>query len=104
MPAKDLMRLPYPQRPKREWPSWLTTLTDIAKGLLPPPDQFAINARQRDLLAQCASALTQAAEADDWLITAEHLRQARLALDALTGRAHTEDLLDTLFGRFCVGK
>ncbi|MFY7700220.1 MAG: tRNA uridine-5-carboxymethylaminomethyl(34) synthesis GTPase MnmE [Burkholderiaceae bacterium] len=82
----------------------VTTLTDIAKGLLPPPDQFAINARQRDLLAQCASALTQAAEDEDWLITAEHLRQARLALDALTGRAHTEDLLDTLFGRFCVGK
>ena len=82
----------------------VATLTEIAKGLLPPPDQFAINARQRDLLAQCAYALAQAAEADDWLITAEHLRQARLALDALTGRAHTEDLLDTLFGRFCVGK
>lgn len=82
----------------------VATLTDIAKGLLPPPDKFAINARQRDLLAQCASALAQAAEDEDWLITAEHLRQARLALDALTGRAHTEDLLDTLFGRFCVGK
>lgn len=82
----------------------VATLTEKAKTLLPPPDQFAINARQRDLLAQCASALAQAAEADDWLITAEHLRQARLALDALTGRAHTEDLLDALFGRFCVGK
>jgi tRNA modification GTPase len=82
----------------------VTTLTERAKNLLPPPDQFAINARQRDILTQCADALAQAAEADDWLITAECLRQARLALDALTGRAHTEDLLDTLFGRFCVGK
>ena len=82
----------------------IATLTERAKGLLPPPDQFAINSRQRDLLAQCAVALGQAAEADDWLITAEHLRLARIALDALTGRAHTEDLLDTLFGRFCVGK
>lgn len=79
-------------------------LTEKAKGLLPPPDQFAINTRQRTLLAQCADALQQAADSQDWLITAENLRQARLALDALTGRAHTEDLLDTLFGRFCVGK
>ena len=82
----------------------ITTLTEKAKGLLPPQDQFAINFRQRDLLTQVAVALGQAAEADDWLITAEHLRLARMALDALTGRAHTEDLLDTLFGRFCVGK
>jgi tRNA modification GTPase len=46
----------------------------------------------------------EAVETHDWLIIAEHLRQARLTLDALTGRAHTEDLLDTLFARFCVGK
>jgi tRNA modification GTPase len=72
--------------------------------LLPPPNQFAINARQRALLADAAAALQDAAKANDWLITAEQLRQARLAIDALTGRAHTEDMLDTLFGRFCVGK
>lgn len=82
----------------------VTTLTRTARMLLPPPDQFAINARQRTLLGETASALAEVAETNDWLITAEHLRQARLALDALTGRAHTEDLLDTLFGRFCVGK
>ena len=40
----------------------------------------------------------------DPLIMAEELRQARLALDALTGRASTEDMLDALFGRFCIGK
>ena len=75
-----------------------------AKTLLPPPDQFAVNKRQRMLLSECSEALADAADADDWLIVAEHLRQARLSLDALTGRAHTEDMLDTLFGRFCVGK
>jgi tRNA modification GTPase len=75
-----------------------------AMDLLPPPNQFAINARQRALLADAAAALQDAAKANDWLITAEQLRQARLAIDALTGRAHTEDMLDTLFGRFCVGK
>jgi tRNA modification GTPase len=75
-----------------------------AKTLLPPPDQFAINQRQRTLLAECATAVADAAGSKDWLIVAEHLRQARLSLDALTGRAHTEDMLDMLFGRFCVGK
>ena len=75
-----------------------------AKDMLPPPDQFAVNVRQRLLLNDTASALLGAADIDDLLITGEHLRQARLALDALTGRAHTEDMLDALFGRFCVGK
>ena len=75
-----------------------------AKDMLPPPDQSAINARQRLLLVGAASSLHDAAEASDWLITAEQLRQARLALDALTGRAHTEEMLDALFGRFCIGK
>lgn len=82
----------------------VSEIVDRAKTLLPPPDQFAVNQRQRILLAQCAEALADAAHATDWLIVAEHLRQARLSLDALTGRAHTEDMLDMLFGRFCVGK
>jgi tRNA modification GTPase len=75
-----------------------------AKLLLPPADQFAVNQRQRALLAECAHALDMAAGQADWLIVAEQLRQARLSLDALTGRAHTEDMLDMLFGRFCIGK
>ena len=40
----------------------------------------------------------------DQVCVGEELRRARLALDALTGRTHTEDLLDSLFGRFCIGK
>jgi tRNA modification GTPase len=75
-----------------------------AKTLLPPADQFAVNARQRVFLDDAAIALAACAESADWLIIAENLRQARRALDALTGRAHTEDLLDTIFGKFCVGK
>jgi tRNA modification GTPase len=37
-------------------------------------------------------------------LVAEALRQARVAFDALLGRSATEDMLDTLFGRFCIGK
>jgi tRNA modification GTPase len=79
-------------------------IISVAKTLLPPPDRFAINERQRTLMGDCAEALKHASHATDWLIVAEYLRQARLSLDALTGRAHTEDMLDMLFGRFCVGK
>ncbi len=86
----------------------LTALIEIisfrAKTMLPPTDSYAVNARQRGLLADAAAALAEGAASTDWLIVAEQLRQARLALDALTGRAHTEDLLDTVFGTFCVGK
>ena len=79
-------------------------LTATAKTLLPPPDSFAINARQAALLSDTARSLIAAANATDLLVTAEELRQARLRLDALTGRASTEDMLDALFGRFCIGK
>lgn len=76
-------------------------LTDRADELLPRPGDLALNMRQRDLLGECADALIGH---DDLLITAENLRRARGALDRLTGRAGTEDMLDALFGRFCIGK
>lgn len=82
----------------------LSKLAERTRTLLPRADQFAVNARQRALLADAANEIQAAGQAADGLIAAEHLRQARLALDALTGRAHTEDMLDALFGRFCVGK
>ncbi len=82
----------------------LGQIVSRAKSMLPPADGYAVNARQRGYLADAAAALGDASIAADWLIVAEHLRLARLALDALTGRAHTEDLLDNLFGTFCVGK
>jgi tRNA modification GTPase len=79
-------------------------LVEKGRTMLPPPDSFALNLRQRNLLRDTQLFLDHAAKAADPLIMAEELRQARLALDALTGRASTEDMLDALFGRFCIGK
>jgi tRNA modification GTPase len=79
-------------------------LTNTGRTLLPPADGFAINLRQHALLTATSQSLQHSFEAQDLLIIAEELRQARLALDALTGRASTEDMLDALFGRFCIGK
>lgn len=85
-------------------PELVAFLVKHARDMLPPPDAFALNQRQRHLLRDTALFLSHASRAHDPLIMAEELRQARLALDALTGRASTEDMLDALFGRFCIGK
>ena len=37
-------------------------------------------------------------------LAAEELRQAQLALDSVTGRFDSEDLLGEIFGAFCIGK
>jgi len=37
-------------------------------------------------------------------LAAEELRQAQLALDSVTGRFDSEDLLGQIFGSFCIGK
>lgn len=79
-------------------------LAEAARLLLPPTDQVALNQRQRALCASAALALHDAAGENDLLLFAEHLRTARRAFDAVTGRADVEAMLDTLFARFCIGK
>ena len=63
-----------------------------------------MNTRQGAALADALEAIEDISEGDDALLTAERLRLARLALDRLLGRHSTEDMLDALFGRFCIGK
>jgi tRNA modification GTPase len=86
----------------------LTELTAIivekARSLLPSEGQVALNARQARCIHQACRSLQDAASAPDLVILAESLRSARAAFDRLTGRAGVEDLLDALFGRFCLGK
>lgn len=79
-------------------------LVATASASLPKPGEAALNARQHRLLAEAGDALAATGAGDDPLILAEHLRLARVAFDALLGRATTEDMLDALFGRFCIGK
>jgi tRNA modification GTPase len=75
-----------------------------ASALLPRPGALALNARHRAILYGVKTELADAVQAADLLVSAEHLRTARGRLDQLTGRAGTENLLDALFGRFCIGK
>ncbi len=79
-------------------------LVEAARQSLPAPGEVAMNARQHRLIGEAALALAGAGDEGDPLLVAERLRLARLAFDALLGRATTEDMLDALFGRFCIGK
>jgi tRNA modification GTPase len=79
-------------------------LIQNSASVLPGDGEIAINARHRAGLQIAYRCLVEAGEADDQLLIAESLRQARIALDRITGRAGIEDMLDTLFARFCIGK
>ena len=81
-----------------------TLLRDRATRLLPAEGEVALNRRQREALAETAAALRLGEGASDLLLIAESNRLARTALDRLTGRAGVEDMLDALFGTFCIGK
>ncbi len=79
-------------------------LVEDARDALPKPGEAALNRRQHGLLGEASGALGEAVHFSDPLLIAEGLRAARLSFDRLTGRATTEDMLDSLFGRFCIGK
>ena len=79
-------------------------LIDTAREVMPKPGAAALNARQRERLAEAAQSLSAASGEDDPLLIAENLRRTRQSFDAIVGRTSTEDVLDALFGRFCIGK
>jgi len=82
----------------------LERIGELARTVLPGEDAIALNRRQAGHIAEAATALDDAAAAEDAVLIAESLRSARTAFDRLTGRAGIEDVLDALFGRFCLGK
>lgn len=85
-------------------PELLEQIGRTARDLLPGEDAIALNRRQARCFEEAASALDAASVAGDVLILAEELRHARVAFDRLTGRAGVDDVLDSLFSRFCLGK
>lgn len=84
--------------------SLVATLMDRAAQLLPGEGDYALHARQRARVGELLAHVEAARHSDDLLVIAEELRQARRAIDALTGQAGTEDMLDRLFSDFCIGK
>mgnify|MGYP001340748003 CR=1 FL=1 len=79
-------------------------LVEHARMSMPRPGEAALNARQHRFLAEAAESVARSVRQADPLLAAENLRRARVAFDSLLGRTTTEDMLDALFGRFCIGK
>jgi len=79
-------------------------LIQQARSAMPAPGKAALNTRQCERLGDAVAALAAAQTESDPLLVAENLRRTRQAFDALVGRTSTEDVLDALFGRFCIGK
>ena len=75
-----------------------------ADTLLPSLDAISLNRRQRALATAAAQSLSDGFAVDDMLLIAEHLRSARRQLDAISGTAGVEEMLDALFSTFCLGK
>jgi len=73
-------------------------LTDTAGS---PP---LTRARHRAALQEAAACLARAAVAELPELRAEDLRLALRALGRITGQVGVEDLLDTIFRHFCIGK
>lgn len=82
----------------------LQEVVQRARHVLPDEGALALNKRQASCLANARDGLQHAANSEDSVIQAEELRVSRGAFDRLTGQASVEDLLDSIFGRFCLGK
>ncbi len=60
--------------------------------------------RHRHALEECVSSLYRFDMAPDPELAAEDVRLATRALGRITGRVDVEDILDVVFGDFCIGK
>lgn len=60
--------------------------------------------RHRQALEECVSALNRFESAREPELAAEDARLAVRALGRITGRVDVEDILDVIFGDFCIGK
>jgi tRNA modification GTPase len=69
-------------------------------------DRVIMGARERRHLAEAEAELRAAADLVHAApeLAAERLRLAARALDSVVGRVHVEDLLGSIFARFCIGK
>ena len=72
---------------------------------LPSPDDVAFsNVRQREAVSRAVAELESISPDLPLDINGQHLRYAGQALAEVTGDVDVEDILDVIFGNFCIGK
>ncbi|MBA2935506.1 tRNA uridine-5-carboxymethylaminomethyl(34) synthesis GTPase MnmE [Sphingomonas sp. CGMCC 1.13654] len=79
-------------------------LVEMAAAMIPLQGEVAFDRRYRQALAAVRNDLSVAVGTTDPLLVAEHIRLAIRELDRVLGGDGVEDMLDALFGRFCLGK
>jgi len=81
---------------------------EIARRYRPIEDPVITRARHREALEECLEALERYLSASGGgaasELGAEDLRLAARSLGRITGRVEVEDILDRIFGQFCIGK
>jgi tRNA modification GTPase len=83
----------------------LAVLVERAKLLVPPTEDFALSSsRQRTCIASAKAALLSGIDLNDGILVDEHIRAALADLSSLVGKTGVEDMLGSLFVRFCIGK
>jgi tRNA modification GTPase len=71
---------------------------------------IAISERHRALIERCCTELENALQLlqqqvnESTDIIAHHIRQAMISISEVLGKSYTEDMLDSIFSRFCIGK
>jgi len=74
------------------------------------PPHAVIAERHRVELEQATREIGDAIEAlssnrEDWApLVASNIRRAMGCIGRITGSTHSDDILDSVFGRFCIGK
>lgn len=83
-------------------------LDRISAGNLQPDNSIAINTRHRDCLRHaldsCEHALDSLGRIVGWEYVAVDLKASLHALGEIIGTVDMEQVLDSLFGQFCIGK
>ncbi|HPU15064.1 MAG TPA: tRNA uridine-5-carboxymethylaminomethyl(34) synthesis GTPase MnmE [Polymorphobacter sp.] len=80
-------------------------LDDWVRAAVRPGEAALVSQlRHRQALAAALDDIDAALATDDLVLRAESLRLASRALGRITGAVGVEDVLDAIFGRFCIGK
>ncbi|MDD4102651.1 MAG: tRNA uridine-5-carboxymethylaminomethyl(34) synthesis GTPase MnmE [Kiritimatiellae bacterium] len=91
-------------QPLRVALSALLELHDSVEGHAAVSQRHVTELREAITQAGAADALLAGTPAPDLALVASHLRASAEALGRIVGRVYTDDLLDAVFSRFCVGK
>lgn len=76
----------------------------IAQRMASAEPPIITQARHREALTRAAEALQRASAVSEIELRCEELRLAARAVGSLTGTIVTDELLDRVFARFCIGK